>query len=139
MTPKAPAPSEAVSTSAGRAVLAPEGSLLVIEGGEMEMKFSLATLVLACLFAIATLHFEGPGLMRDLELRNARLVPARDLKVEEGEWRFEPLNGGRGTRVIYVNRIAANIMAPAMLVREGLRNDTPKVLMNLKRECMAAR
>ena len=40
------------------------------------------TLVLACLFAIATLHFEGPGLMRDLELRNARLVPARDLKVE---------------------------------------------------------
>ena len=47
----------------------------------------LVTLVLACLFAIATLHFEGPGLMRDLELRNARLVPARDLKVEEAKCR----------------------------------------------------
>jgi len=62
-----------------------------------------------------------------------------DLKVEEGEWRFEPLNGGRGTRVIYTNRIAANIAAPAVLVREGLRRDTPKVLLNLRRECMAAR
>jgi uncharacterized protein YndB with AHSA1/START domain len=61
-----------------------------------------------------------------------------DLKVEEGEWRFEPLNGGRATRVIYTNRIAANIVAPGPLVREGLRRDTPKVLLNLRRECMAA-
>ena len=44
-----------------------------------------------------------------------------DLRVEEGEWRFEPLDGGRGTRVIYTNRIAARIMAPDVLVREGLR------------------
>jgi hypothetical protein len=62
-----------------------------------------------------------------------------DLKVEDGEWRLEPLNGGRATRVIYINRIAANILAPAALVRAGLRNDTPKVLMNLRRESMAAR
>jgi hypothetical protein len=62
-----------------------------------------------------------------------------DLKVEDGEWRFEPLNGGRATRVIYTNRIAANIIAPDALVREGLRRDTPKVLLNLKRECLAAR
>jgi hypothetical protein len=62
-----------------------------------------------------------------------------DLKVEEGEWRLEPLDGGRATRVIYVNRVAANILAPAVLVRAGLRNDTPKVLLNLRRESMAAR
>ena len=62
-----------------------------------------------------------------------------DLKVEEGEWRFEPLDGGRATRVIYTNRIAANMLAPAALVREGLRRDTPKVLLNLRRECLAAR
>jgi hypothetical protein len=43
----------------------------------------LVTLLLACVFAIATLNVEGPGLMRDFELRNARLVPARDLKIEE--------------------------------------------------------
>jgi uncharacterized protein YndB with AHSA1/START domain len=62
-----------------------------------------------------------------------------DLKEEEGEWRFEALDGGRGTRVLYTNRIAANIMAPASMVRAGLKNDTPKVLLNLKRESLAAR
>ncbi len=61
-----------------------------------------------------------------------------DLKVEQGEWRLEPLNGGRSTRVIYVNLVAANIAAPAPLVREGLRRDTAKVLVNLRRECANA-
>ena len=60
-----------------------------------------------------------------------------DLKVEDGEWRFERLNGGKATRVIYINRIAAKIMVPDALVREGLRRDTPKVLLNLRRECLA--
>ena len=62
-----------------------------------------------------------------------------DLKAEDGEWRLEPINGGAGTRVIYVNHIAADILAPAALVREGMRRDTPKVMMNLRRECMASR
>jgi hypothetical protein len=62
-----------------------------------------------------------------------------DLKVEEGEWRLEALDGGKATRVIYTNRIAANILAPSALVREGLRHDTPNVLLNLRRECLAAR
>ncbi|HEY3800704.1 MAG TPA: SRPBCC family protein [Caulobacteraceae bacterium] len=60
-----------------------------------------------------------------------------DLRIEDGVWRFEPLNGGRGTRVIYENLVAANIPAPSMLVRQALRSDTPKVLMNLRRECAA--
>jgi hypothetical protein len=60
-----------------------------------------------------------------------------DLKVEEGEWRLEALNGGAGTRVIYVNLVAANILAPASLVREGMRKDTAKVLVNLRRESLA--
>jgi hypothetical protein len=61
-----------------------------------------------------------------------------DLRVEEGEWRLEALNGGAGTRVIYVNLVAANILAPAPLVREGLRRDTAKVLANLRRESLSA-
>ncbi len=60
-----------------------------------------------------------------------------DLRVEEGEWRLEALNGGTGTRVIYVNLVAANILAPASLVREGMRKDTAKVLVNLRRESLA--
>ena len=59
-----------------------------------------------------------------------------DLKSEEGEWRLEPLDGGAGTRVIYVNRVAANITAPAPLVREGMKRDTAKVLVNLRRVCI---
>jgi hypothetical protein len=43
----------------------------------------LLMLMAACLFGFATLYIEGPGLMRDFALRNARLVPAHDLKVEE--------------------------------------------------------
>lgn len=61
-----------------------------------------------------------------------------DLRVEEGEWRLQALDNGAGTRVIYVNLVAANIMAPAPLVREGMRRDTAKVLANLRRESMAA-
>jgi hypothetical protein len=61
---------------------------------------------------------------------------AGDMKVEEGEWRFEALQGGRATRVIYINRVLAPILAPSFLVRDGLRRDTPKVLMNLRHECV---
>jgi hypothetical protein len=61
-----------------------------------------------------------------------------NLKIEEGEWRLEALNGGTATRVIYVNLVAANIMAPAPLVREGMRKDTAKVMVNLRRESIAA-
>jgi hypothetical protein len=61
-----------------------------------------------------------------------------DLRIEEGEWRLEPLDGGAGTRVVYVNRVAANILAPAALVREGMKRDTAKVLMNLRRVCVEA-
>ena len=61
-----------------------------------------------------------------------------DLQAEDGEWRLEALDGGAHTRVIYINRVKANILLPAMVVRAGLRGSTPKVLMNLKRESQAA-
>ena len=43
----------------------------------------LMMLLAACAFGFVTLYIEGPGLVRDLALRNAKLVPAPDLKVEE--------------------------------------------------------
>jgi hypothetical protein len=61
-----------------------------------------------------------------------------NLKAEDGQWRLEPLNGGAGARVIYVNRVAVNLLAPAFVVRAGMKRDTPKVLINLKRESLAA-
>lgn len=58
-----------------------------------------------------------------------------DLKVEQGEWRLQPLDGGRGTRVFYDNRLAVDWPVPKAMMREALRKDTPKVLMNLRRAC----
>ncbi len=55
-----------------------------------------------------------------------------DLKAMEGEWGFAAFNEGRWTRVTYQNRLAARILAPPIVVRAGLRKDTPKVLTNLK-------
>lgn len=63
-----------------------------------------------------------------------RLVEG-DLKVEQGEWRLQAIGGGRGTRVFYENRLAVDWPVPKALMREALRKDTPKVLMNLRRAC----
>jgi hypothetical protein len=59
-----------------------------------------------------------------------------NLKVEEGEWRLIPLQGGV-TRVTYENLVGADILAPAPLVREGMKRDTAKVLVNLQRESVS--
>ncbi len=63
---------------------------------------------------------------------------AGDLRIEEGEWRLQAIDGGAGTRVTYVNKVAANITAPAFLVRAGMKHDTAKVMVNLRRESVAA-
>lgn len=63
-----------------------------------------------------------------------RLVEG-DLKVEQGEWRLQALDGGRRTRVFYDNRLAVDWPVPKALMREALRKDTPKVLINLRRAC----
>ncbi|MDP1739388.1 MAG: SRPBCC family protein [Caulobacter sp.] len=56
-----------------------------------------------------------------------------NLKTFEGEWDLTPLNGGQATRVRYQTRMGARILAPPMLVRAGLRKDTPRVLEGLRR------
>ncbi|PTS89078.1 MULTISPECIES: SRPBCC family protein [unclassified Caulobacter] len=61
-----------------------------------------------------------------------------DLKAQQGEWRLQALNGGRGTRVFYDNRLAVDWPVPRSLIREALRKDVPKVLVNLRRACEGA-
>ncbi len=46
---------------------------------------ALLVCIAALFFAAVTVYVEGPGLMRDVQLRNVALVPARDLKVEEAK------------------------------------------------------
>jgi len=62
-----------------------------------------------------------------------------DFQTLEGEWRLEPISNGAGTRVIYVNRLAVNLPIPSPLMREGMRRDVPRMLMNLRREALAGR
>ena len=59
-----------------------------------------------------------------------------DLKFEQGEWRLQSLDGGRGTRVFYENRLAVDWPVPKSMMREALRKDTPKVLANLRKACV---
>jgi uncharacterized protein YndB with AHSA1/START domain len=63
-----------------------------------------------------------------------RLVEG-DLKVEQGEWRLQPLADGKGTRVFYDNRLAVDWPVLKSMMREALRKDTPKVLSNLRKAC----
>jgi hypothetical protein len=55
-----------------------------------------------------------------------------DLKAMEGQWTLTGLEEGKWTRVTYENKLAARILAPPVVVRAGLRKDTPKVLVNLR-------
>lgn len=56
-----------------------------------------------------------------------------NLKTFEGEWALAPRDGGRVTRVTYRSRVSAAIFAPPILIRAGLRRDTPRVLEILRR------
>jgi uncharacterized protein YndB with AHSA1/START domain len=62
-----------------------------------------------------------------------------DLPVLEGEWRLEPLDGGRRTRVLYESRATLPFAAPGPLVRMLLRREIAMGLQALKRECLARR
>lgn len=55
-----------------------------------------------------------------------------DLKIMQGEWGLTAFNAGKWTRVTYENKLSARILAPPIVVRAGLRKDTPKVLVNLR-------
>lgn len=56
-----------------------------------------------------------------------------NLKTFEGEWALAPRDGGRATRVTYQSRVSAAIFAPPILIRAGLRRDTPRVLEIMRR------
>ncbi len=58
-----------------------------------------------------------------------------DLKVLDGEWRLQPLDGGQRTRLFYQSRVTANFFAPGPIVRAILRHDMPVTLSNLRAEC----
>lgn len=61
-----------------------------------------------------------------------------DLRRSEGEWRLEPLDNGRATRLVYDAIMAPSVPLPDFLVVEALRRDIPIVLRELRRESQSA-
>lgn len=57
-----------------------------------------------------------------------------DLAVMEGVWRFEPLDGGRATRLHYDVRLQPRTPLPRGMVRSALARDTPAVLIAVREE-----
>ena len=60
-----------------------------------------------------------------------------DLPVLEGEWRLEPLDGGRRTRVLYESRATLPFSAPGTVARLFLRHEVAQALIGLRRESQA--
>jgi carbon monoxide dehydrogenase subunit G len=61
-----------------------------------------------------------------------------DIKDCEGQWRLEPMDGGRATRVTYENRATAPYGLPSGLAALAMRRDVPAALRALRRESVAA-
>ncbi len=67
-------------------------------------------------------------------LRSIRFrCTAGDIRYCKGEWRLEPLSGGR-TRVTYENRASSPFPAPPVLARAAMRLDLADALRALRRE-----
>lgn len=57
-----------------------------------------------------------------------------DLADLSGEWRLEPVNGGKATRLFYSAKIALSLPLPDAMVRGVLERDVPQTLKALRTE-----
>lgn len=72
-------------------------------------------------------------------LRSIRFrCTAGDVRFCNGQWRLEPLVGGR-TRVLYENRASSPFPAPAVVARAAMRMDLTNALRALRREAEATK
>lgn len=59
-----------------------------------------------------------------------------DMRIAEGEWRLEPLDKGRATRLHYQATLALNFSVPRFLVENIANRDVPALLQNIEREVL---
>ncbi|MGQ0671928.1 MAG: SRPBCC family protein [Hyphomicrobium sp.] len=71
---------------------------------------------------------------RDASIRFARVEG--DLTHLDGEWRLEPLAGGRGTRLVYDTRVGFHALVPSFMVRGALTEDIPVFLATIRTEVL---
>lgn len=73
--------------------------------------------------------------VRDRQIRFA--LSGGDLKTLEGEWRLDPIDQGRMTRLTYRVRIDPGLAVPDAVVRAIVESDVPRTLTALRGEAMA--
>lgn len=61
-----------------------------------------------------------------------------DMKIANGGWRLEPLDGGKRTRAIYENLLKPGFPAPSGILRSVLRSEAPKGLAGLRKAAETA-
>jgi carbon monoxide dehydrogenase subunit G len=59
-----------------------------------------------------------------------------DMRIAEGEWRLEPLQKGKATRLRYDAVLALNMAVPHFLVENVANRDVPALMKNIERESL---
>lgn len=75
-----------------------------------------------------------------LEFDNGRRMSFRkaggDMRIAEGEWRVEPIEKGKATRLRYDAVLALNISVPRFLVENTANRDIPTLMKNIERDSL---
>jgi ribosome-associated toxin RatA of RatAB toxin-antitoxin module len=60
-----------------------------------------------------------------------------NMRISEGEWRLEPLSGGKATRLRYEAFFAPEFTVPNFLIEQAASRDFPGWLRGIERESLA--
>jgi carbon monoxide dehydrogenase subunit G len=75
-----------------------------------------------------------------LEFDHGRRISFRkaggDMRIAEGEWRVEPLERGKATRLRYDAVLATNMAVPRFMVENIAARDIPVLMKNIERESL---
>ena len=59
-----------------------------------------------------------------------------DMRIAEGEWRFDPLDKGKATRLRYDAVLALNMSVPNFMVENIANRDVPTLMKNIEHESL---
>ena len=59
-----------------------------------------------------------------------------DMRIAEGDWRLEPLENGKATRLRYDAVLALNMSVPNFMVENIANRDVPTLMKNIERESL---
>jgi carbon monoxide dehydrogenase subunit G len=76
-----------------------------------------------------------------LEFENGRRMTFKsaggDMRVAEGQWKLEPLDKGKATRLRYDAVLALNFSVPRFMINQAASRDVPSLMKAIARESLA--